>query len=375
MSFSERSKAIALAIVKIFETSKPWGDYSAVAVLDDGAGISYGISQFTHKSGSLYAVVMRFFELGGIVPDAIDKVLPELRTKTKILATSNNKTVRTAFRNLGKDPLMQQAQREIAFEKYLKPALDACEGSDFNYPLSLAVIYDSINHGSYDKIRDKVKIAMPGNGSMKPEEFERLWITQYTRKRDEWLESVPRLAKTDYRTDFFLAQIARGNWHLKLPMTVHGFTLTESMFPEDSAVPQLTPESAPTPTDNPTVDATKAAETKEPDASISETKTTEIVQTGDTTHAVETTQPKGDAPDATPTKVSTGGPLARWLFSGGVLTSLATSVWAFVTANGSVIAIAVVCITVLIIVLIFRGAITDAIRMQTAADPDKKNVT
>ena len=135
-----------------------------------------------------------------------------------------------------------------------------------------------------------------------------------------------------------------------------------------SAAPPVSSEqegsaSVPTDTANPAAD------------SIVETKTTEVVQVGDTTHAVETTQPKGDPPDADPTKVSTGGPLARWLFSGGVLTSLATSVWAFVTANGNVIAIAVVCITVLIIVLIFRGAITDAIRMQTAADPDKKNVT
>jgi hypothetical protein len=37
----------ALAIVNIFETGKPFGEFAAVAVLNDGAGISYGISQFT----------------------------------------------------------------------------------------------------------------------------------------------------------------------------------------------------------------------------------------------------------------------------------------------------------------------------------------
>jgi hypothetical protein len=52
--FSERDKLIALAIVHIFETGKAFGDYTAVAVLNDGAGISYGINQFTHRSGSLY---------------------------------------------------------------------------------------------------------------------------------------------------------------------------------------------------------------------------------------------------------------------------------------------------------------------------------
>jgi hypothetical protein len=121
---------------------------------------------------------------------------------------------------------MQQAQREIAFEKYLKPALDACAGSGFVLPLSLAVIYDSMNHGSWAKIRDRVSAS---------DKNERAWITEYVRDRDAWLESVPRLAPTDYRTDFFLAQIARGNWNMNLPLNVHGYQLTENLlFPRGS---------------------------------------------------------------------------------------------------------------------------------------------
>jgi hypothetical protein len=235
MPFSQRAKTIALAIVKIFETSKPFGDYSAVAVLDDGAGISYGISQFTHKSGSLHAVLERYDKLGGIILGPLRDAQTDFASGRNILKHSNNKQIRTALKNLGKDPLMQQAQREIAFEKYLRPALEACEGSNFVLPLSLAVIYDSINHGSYAKIRDRVEIPIPGNGSMPAVTFEKLWITEYTKKRDQWLESVPRLAKTDYRTDFFLAQIGRGNWQLKLPMNVHGFELTNEILFKDSA--------------------------------------------------------------------------------------------------------------------------------------------
>lgn len=126
---------------------------------------------------------------------------------------------------------MQQAQREIAYEMYLKPALDACEGSDFEFPLSLAVIYDSINHGSYEAIRDRVLFQGPGNGSIKPEEFEREWITRYVKARHAWLNSKPRLVKTAYRTRFFLEQIARNNWNLDFPMIVHGYRLTEKDIP------------------------------------------------------------------------------------------------------------------------------------------------
>lgn len=257
MSFTERTKNIALAIVKIFETGKPLGNYSAVAVLDDGAGISYGTSQFTHKSGSLELVLRRYKILNGSLPDAIENVWPKIDTANaqNIASLSNNNSVKAALRELGSDPLMQQAQREIAWEKYLKPAIDACEGSNFTLPLSLAVIYDSINHGSYAKIRDQVKVQPLSNGSMKPEEFEKEWITEYVKRRDRWLESVPRLAKTGYRTDFFLAQIAKGNWDLELPMNVHGYRLTNASLAKPSAAAPTLPEKPEEPTVIPQVAA------------------------------------------------------------------------------------------------------------------------
>lgn len=254
--FTERTKMIALAIVKIFETGKPFGNYSAVAVLKDGAGISYGTSQFTHRSGSLGDVVKRYERIAGELPTAVALAYPDLVARRNVAGQSKNEALKAALRKLGKTPEMQQAQREIAFENYLKPALDACEGSDFTMPLSLAVIYDSINHGSYGKIRDRVKFQRPGNGSIKPEEFEREWITEYVNRRDDWLEghSNPLLQSTDYRTDFFLAQIARNNWQLRLPLNVNGHQLTEAiLFPANSVAAAPSPESEPSsdPADGP----------------------------------------------------------------------------------------------------------------------------
>lgn len=259
MAFSELDKLKALAIVHIFETSKPFGDYSAVAVLDDGAGISYGINQFTHKSGSLAAVLERFLELGGEWSNAIHKSWASITNRRDIANVSADRNLKADLAGIGNNPLMQQAQREIAFELYLKPALDACEGSDFTLPLSLAVIYDSMNHGSWEKIRDRVQFALPA--SIKPEEFEKEWIHEYVQKRDAWLESVPRLRKTHYRTDFFIAQIARGNWHLDLPLNVHGFKLTDANFQnmaaEQPAIdpPINEPAGTPSPVQEPSVTA------------------------------------------------------------------------------------------------------------------------
>src|SRR5262245_45531544 len=80
--FSTADLLKALAIVNIFETGKPFGDFAACVVLNDGAGVSYGINQFTHRSGSLLAVVEKYFELDGAVGrPIIENALPLLKRR------------------------------------------------------------------------------------------------------------------------------------------------------------------------------------------------------------------------------------------------------------------------------------------------------
>src|SRR5688500_6446296 len=69
--FSALTLLKAMAIVNIFETGKPFGDFAACVVLNDGAGISYGINQFTHRSGSLADVVERYLELDGALGSVV----------------------------------------------------------------------------------------------------------------------------------------------------------------------------------------------------------------------------------------------------------------------------------------------------------------
>jgi hypothetical protein len=257
--FSDRAKLIALAIVHVFETSRPFGDYSAVAVLDDGAGVSYGINQFTHKSGSLYTVLNTYLGIGGAVgADEFEAYLPTLRltTKAAIAKLSNDKTFKDLLKAAGKTPEMQLAQQQVMENSYLLPAIDAAEGSHFELPLSLAVIYDSINHGSYGKIRDLdhvkpaevitheeicVQVCVDRSEHTSNESFEKAWISEYVTIRHRWLSSTPRLKKTAYRTAFFLEQIVTKNWNLDLPLDCHGAKLTEKMFPISAADPAVQP--------------------------------------------------------------------------------------------------------------------------------------
>lgn len=239
MSFSKRAELVALAIIHIFETSKPFGKFDAYVVLPDGAGVSYGVSQFTHRAGSLFAVVQSYLRRGGSVGASYFKqILPVLKQTGPgaVSQLSKDKQFKHFLELAAETDEMHAAQVEVASERYLQPAIDACEGSRFTTPMALAVIYDSKNQGSFEKIRDRVRIA---KGAYKSDlEFEKAWITQYVQKRDEWLENFESANKkkqavirsTDYRTDFFLAQIARGNWDLNLPMNVHGYRLNEKDF-------------------------------------------------------------------------------------------------------------------------------------------------
>lgn len=109
-----------------------------------------------------------------------------------------------------------------------------------------------------------------------------------------------------------------------------------------------------------------------------EVKVTEVHQQDEQhTVATETTvsQPKGDAPEVPPTKVTKNGPISNWLFSGGGVLAIGSAIWGFVQSNLNAVAVGIICLTLLIVVIIFRKALTDAIRMTTAADPDRKNVS
>lgn len=255
MAFKEKDKLKALAVVNIFETGKPFGDYAAIAVLNDGAGISYGVSQFTHKSGSLAAVIQRYFELGGVVGKRVIGERSELlkkKTRVAVEALSNDEEFKKALIAAALTNEMEEAQMQIALERYLKPALDVCEEKGFVLPLSLAVVYDSVTHGSWGKIAERVRgITSDQVSGDTPErqslfanrtagpQGEKEWITQYVRERDKWLASVSRLRKTRYRTQFFLKQIATGHWDLELPLNVNGLVLTEAALRRETTQPKL----------------------------------------------------------------------------------------------------------------------------------------
>jgi hypothetical protein len=169
----------------------------------------------------------------------------KLTTGEAIRQCSINAALKQALSLAGQTPEMRAAQRQVMTERYLQPAIDACEGSNFTLPLSLAVIYDAKNHGSYELIRDRdtvtheqlaAQVTVDRSDHGQSESFEKAWISEYVRLRDQWLASVPRLASTRYRTRLFLNLIAATNWDLDLPIVVQGVKLTDATLGINSTV-------------------------------------------------------------------------------------------------------------------------------------------
>lgn len=223
MSFSDLNKYKALAIVSLFETGRPLAGFAAVAVLHDGAGVSYGFCQFAHRSGALAEVIARYLAKGspvgrGVLESRVGMVGNKAPESVRLLG--RDAAFKKALAAAAITREMKAAQVETAVRRYLGPAVRECERLGFGSPLSLAIVCDSLVHGSWAALRDRTTRLTGGPAR------EKEWVTAYVRLRDRWLGSRPVLAATRYRTEFFLRQIAVGNWELRLPVKVRGVSIT-----------------------------------------------------------------------------------------------------------------------------------------------------
>lgn len=225
MSFSERDKAAARAICSVFETGREQGDPAALAVLDDGAGVSFGLHQATHGSGSLEAVVREFARRAPQHRESATKWAERLanRTVVNLVALGRNLEFKTWLRQAGATPEMKAAQEHVFDEKYMNPAIAECERCDFVEPLALAVVYDAFIQGGWAKCRDNT------NFQHKQSVGERQWIKDYLNVREAYLKGLKSKAAqaSVYRPQALRKLVQAGNWRLSTPFTVRGRTVEE----------------------------------------------------------------------------------------------------------------------------------------------------
>lgn len=217
---SELQKETAKAIVNIFETGSARGDYARVTLLTGDSGhLTYGRAQTTLGSGNLYLLIKAYCATpGAACARPLKPYLPRLADIDLRLDT--DWTFRNLLKEAGGDPVMRETQDDFFDRVYWTPAVASAKRTGIGEALSVAVVYDSVVHGSWTAMRDRT-LAKAGAA---PSAGERKWIAAYLDTRRDWLASHSNalLRKTVYRMDAFRALVAAGNWKLDLPMTVRG---------------------------------------------------------------------------------------------------------------------------------------------------------
>lgn len=215
--FAKQAIDTVECIIQIFETGrlsrKSYGTVTNIS--GDKGGLTYGKHQASINSGSLYGMIALYCKKPGAqYANAMLPYLQQLLRADAALAT--NTQFRSLLKSAGDDPIMQEAQDEYFVQRFMQPAIAFCNTRGYTSPLTLAVVYDSIIHGSFKRVGARVPI-LP----------EREWAKRYCEARRNWLASHanPVLRACVYRPNTFLTLIANGKWDLPLPLLVRGITI------------------------------------------------------------------------------------------------------------------------------------------------------
>lgn len=223
---SELQKRTAQAIINVFETGKPAGDYASVVFHPNDLGqLTYGRSQTTLASGNLFLLIAAYCRTeGAVFAETLEPFLPRLKSRDPALNT--DMTLRAILREAGADPVMRATQDAFFDRVYWTPAAGAAGAAGIATALGTAVVYDSVVHGAWGLIAGRVNAA---KGTVKS--FgEKPWIKHYVETRRAWLagHSNALLPLTVYRMDTFRELIKNDNWDLVLPIRAHGRVIAES---------------------------------------------------------------------------------------------------------------------------------------------------
>ncbi len=224
----EIKKKAAHAVVNIFETGSPYGDYGKVTLLAGDSGhLTYGRSQTTLASGNLYLLVKAYCE----EPSAeFGEELSGYLTRLEEIDLSLDRDTRfrQLLREAGQDPVMHAVQDGFFDRVYWNPACHAAGSSGIECELGVTVVYDSFIHGSWHHVKNLTdqeagELAAIG---------ETRWIAEYVAVRRNWLATHPNslLHRTVYRMDSFRQIISTGNWTLELPFVVRGVLIDKNML-------------------------------------------------------------------------------------------------------------------------------------------------
>lgn len=222
---TETQKKAAQAIVDIFETGSVRGRYGKVTLIPGDTGqLTFGRSQTTLTSGGLHELISRYVASSGArFGNDLAPFVPRLENHEEAL--NHERHFKNLLRASADDPVMRDTQDEFFDDRYWATAERIARRDDISEPLGLAVIYDSVVHGSWPLIRRRTR----ENHGKVDALGEKVWITRYVEERHSWLANHSRsdLRRTTYRMDALGRLIDQMQWPLELPLVVRGLEIND----------------------------------------------------------------------------------------------------------------------------------------------------
>jgi chitosanase len=209
-----------IAIMAKFETGRDKVAYDGVYVYNDGRNkrpqvtLSYG---FTEDGGNLIIVLQAYFLLRGVY---WLKLRPYLTDVGRGVLHKNEK-FKNLLREMASDPIFRKIQDLCFVSLYINKGYSKADEYGVKTHLGIAVIIDSVLHGSLDDVANEFPELRPSRGGN-----EKIWVKAYLNARIKWLTDKGKpLSNTTYRPLSFLDAIEKDNWDLSKPFIANGTTI------------------------------------------------------------------------------------------------------------------------------------------------------
>jgi hypothetical protein len=207
-------------LINVFETGDTSPAYDHVNVIPaSAAGLTYGATQASRGSGDLASLLRAYVAAdGATLAQPLQPFLAALERRDPALDT--DQAFIGLLRRAGRDAAMQDLQDQIFSNRYLRPAVSAAQANGIRTPLGVAVVVDSVMHGSFKRLRDQTAAKLGGTPASGVD--ERRWIKAYLDERRSWLSTlrVDTVRPFARRADALLELVAAGNWELEPPISV-----------------------------------------------------------------------------------------------------------------------------------------------------------
>jgi chitosanase len=214
------NKEIILKITSVFENNTPELQYNYCEALGDGRGYTFGYCGFTTGTGDGYEVIQLLSDT------SLSKFLPRLEelAKNEDGSIEGLEGFETEWKVLGSSEEAISAQQEIGDKLYWSPAIKHAEELNWQSPLAIACLYDTIiQHGNGDDPDSLGSIISKIDQSLD----EKQAVVQFLEKRKEILENATDPATREEwkwstpRVEALKNLIKDENWDLNLPICIH----------------------------------------------------------------------------------------------------------------------------------------------------------